>query len=99
MEFCLRYNVSIPQQQIFKSVCKALLLKSKSLVEKVEDGDWVHISVVSNSHSGIKVYYDGMFDPVILKAEDFITPGDLLYSRSEFEIKGYVSLDTSVDIT
>lgn len=98
MELCLRYNTSVSQQQMFKNVCKALLLKSRTLLERIEEGNWVHISVVSQKDTTIKVYYDGMFDSVVLKHEDFVTNSDLLhYCASGFEIKGYVALNSSVD--
>ena len=98
MSYCLRYNTSVAQQQMFKNICKVLLTKSKSLLERIEKGDWVHISVVSHKDSTIKVYFDGMFDSTVLKHEDFLTNSDLLhYCAGGFEIKGYVALDTSVD--
>ena len=99
-ELCLRYNTSVQQQDIFKRVCKALLLKSKTLLDLIEDGEWVHVSIISEGNSAIKVYYNGMFANAVLTKDDFIDNANILYSTmSSLYIKGYVSLDLSIDRT
>lgn len=99
-ELCLRYNTSVQQQDVFKRVCKALLLKSKTLLNLIEDGEWVHVSVISEGNSEIKVYFNGMFSEVVLVRDDFMDNSDVMCSvLRELYIKGYVALDTSVDRT
>jgi hypothetical protein len=98
MDLCLRYNVIPRQLESFKKICKTLLTKSKTLFEKIETGEWVHVSVVVESSSTIKTYYDGMFDSVVLTCEDLFDQSDLLHTGDfKFEVKGYVGLDCSVD--
>lgn len=98
VDFCLRYNTPPSQLYVFKKACKVLLLKSPNLVEKVEENDWVHISIVSENNK-IKVFYDGMFDSVVLESSEFIDSGEPAYFKvKDFEIKGYVAIDGTIEI-
>jgi hypothetical protein len=97
-ELCLRYNTSVQQRDIFQRVCKVLLHKSKVLLSLIEDGDWVHVSIISEGNSEIKVYFNGMFDSTVLTKDEFMDNTDKFCSiLSSIYIKGYVAIDASVD--